>query len=335
MKRLFKIIVALAIIISLLATIKIKTLGSPITNYDFGTYLAPSNYDTTKDVQLTFLGTSGFVINYKGKKIITDPYFSNPDVFKNFVKKLQFPKLSDNILPRSVYENANTIVISHGHYDHCLNIENFLTKGVPTKIIAEQHITNEINSVKNNFDVQFENDMQSYHYSADSTFRIFPLNSPHSPHFAGITLFTGLYKEPLAHLPERFWKWKLHGNYSYLIDIMEKDSIVYRCLFLSGNIADASVEKVKELCKNKNVDIALQIFWKEKACMPGLNKVYAAGKPKKIILHHWNNFFKPYDKNIEVMRDTHLDKVLKRLNKEGKSTQIMLPFSSISFDIDN
>ena len=83
---------------------------------------------------------------------------------------------------------------------------------------------------------------------------------------------------------------------------------------LMGNITDASVEKVRALCENKNVDIALQIFWKEKACLPGLNKVYAAGKPKKIILHHWNNFFKPYDKNIEVMRDTHLDKVLKKLN---------------------
>jgi len=330
MKKVLLSIILLAAIILIFATIKVKTIGKPINQYNFGTYLLKSDYDISKDIQLTFLGTSGFVINYKGKKIITDPYFSNPDVF-NFTKKMQMPKLPDTILPRNIYENTPTILISHGHYDHCLDIENFLTKDFPIKVIAEQHIANEVYAVKNNYDVTFETDMQQIHYSFDSTFRILPLNSPHSPHFAGITLFTGFYKEPLAQLPDRFWKWKLHHNYSYLIDILEEGRIKFRCLFLSGNISDEAVEIVRQQCIDRKVDLALQIFWKEKECMPSLNKIYTTGQPQQIILHHWNNFFKQ-DK-LEVMRDTHLDKVLKQLNEEGKNVHIMLPFSSTSFNV--
>jgi hypothetical protein len=331
MKKIGISVFATILLIILVVTIKITTIGKPIEKYDFGNYLLKSDYDTSKNVQLTFLGTSGFVFNYKNKKLITDPYFSNPSLLKTTFSKIPYPLLPENLLDRSIYKNAATMVISHGHYDHCLDIENFLTAGSePVKIIAEQHIVNEIYSIKNKYNVDFETDMSGFHYSYDSTFRILPLHCTHSPHVAGITLFQGNYTEPLAQFPEKLWKWKLHNDYSYMIDIMEDNEVKFRCLFMCGNVAEESVERIKKECADRKADVMLQIFWKEKECLPSLNKVYAAGQPKQVILHHWNNFFKKYDGDLQVLRGAHLDKVLKNLNAEGIPTEIILPFSSIS-----
>lgn len=330
MKRIILLLLSIVLIIGVLATIKLTSIGKPFSSYNFGSNLLSSNIDTSKAIQLTFLGTSGFVINYKGKKLITDPYFSNPNIIKGTFVKMDTPPLPEQTLAKSIYADAATMVISHGHYDHCLDIQSFLSPNQTTKIICEQHIANELNAIKTNYKVEFETDMSNFHYSADSTYRILPLNSPHSPHFANITLFTGYYPEPLTHFPKKLFDWKLHNNYSYMIDIMEADEIKYRILFMSGTISDEGLATIREQCQYKKADLALNIFWKEKACMPSLMKVIDAGHPSKIILHHWNNFFVSYSKPLEVMRDTHLDKVLNELNKNGNDVKIMKPFSTIS-----
>ncbi|MDP4039162.1 MAG: MBL fold metallo-hydrolase [Candidatus Pacearchaeota archaeon] len=51
--------------------------------------------DLSQEVGLEFLGHDGFLINYKDKKIVIDPY--------NLQKRI----------------DADIILITHGHYDHC------------------------------------------------------------------------------------------------------------------------------------------------------------------------------------------------------------------------
>lgn len=74
------------------------------------------------DVEIEFLGHSGFLIKYKGKKIIIDPYNVSQSV-----------------------KDVDIILITHNHYDHCSikDIVNVSKKGalVITPADAQSKIT--------------------------------------------------------------------------------------------------------------------------------------------------------------------------------------------------
>ena len=79
-------------------------------------------------------------------------------------------------------------------------------------------------------------------------------------------------------------------DYSYLIDVLNKDSVVYRMILVNGNIAPSGIAALKELNKQRVSDIQLQIFWKESLVIENMMMVYAIVHPRQIILQHWNNF---------------------------------------------
>lgn len=69
-----------------------------------------------KDINLEFLGHSGFLITTETKKIIIDPY-----------------NISDNV------PKANLILITHSHYDHCSikDIEKVVQEGTTIVVPAD------------------------------------------------------------------------------------------------------------------------------------------------------------------------------------------------------
>lgn len=330
MKRIFYYIFIIIFIIISLALLKYLTIGKSIKKYNIDEYFA-SNNNKHDSVQITFLGTSCFIFEYQNKKLITDPFFSNPEFLKGCFANTTYPSLA-MYLDKSVYNNPDMIVISHGHYDHCLDIENFLSSDKQTTIVAEKHITNEIASVQKKFNVNFDTDMSEiFRYSADSTFRVLPIESTHSPHFAKVTLFKGEYNKPLEQFPDRLYKWKLHTCHSYLIDILDNNKIVCRALFVCGSLNNNSIATIKNLCANHPADLLLGIYWKDKICSKTLANAYHASKPEHVILHHWNNFFKATNKGVEVLRTASIEKSIKNQHELGIPSTIMQPMSSIIF----
>ena len=306
MKRIFYYIFIIIFIIISLALLKYLTIGKSIKKYNIDEYFA-SNNNKHDSVQITFLGTSCFIFEYQNKKLITDPFFSNPEFLKGCFANTTYPSLA-MYLDKSVYNNPDMIVISHGHYDHCLDIENFLSSDKQTTIVAEKHITNEIASVQKKFNVSFD-----------------------SPHFAKVTLFKGEYNKPLEQFPDRLYKWKLHTCHSYLIDILDNNKIVCRALFVCGSLNNNSIATIKNLCANHPADLLLGIYWKDKICSKTLANAYHASKPEHVILHHWNNFFKATNKGVEVLRTASIEKSIKNQHELGIPSTIMLPMSSIIF----
>jgi hypothetical protein len=328
-----KLVLSIGLIVGillLLAFCKIEFIGKPFHAEAFEPYLLKRG-DNTKQVSLTYLGTSGFIIGYKGRQIVCDPYFSNPNLWSCTFGKIPYPKLSTKI-DSTVYSHVDLITISHGHYDHCLNIENFLKKSSATKVLADSSILNELHSALVKADVRAEGVSPTnvrWIYSDDSLFRIFPLPSTHSPHIGHLTLFTGNYKEPLESLPSKLWQWKLYQCNSYVIDLLDHENIHYRILIVNGKLNEEGIGYLEKLCAIKNADLFLPVFWSKKVCTPNFERCFAISHPTRVILHHWNNFFRGTEKSMEYMRMTEFPESLEEMHKKNIPATIMLPFSTV------
>jgi hypothetical protein len=332
MKKKLSILFSIFMLFIGIGLAKYYTIGKPIEKYNLDSFiLKPDINNGIKNVDFTFLGTSSFIINYKGKKLITDPFFSNPDFLKGCFSATEYPSIQAQ-LSKEKYENTDMIIISHGHYDHCLDIQNFLSKVKQTEIVAEQHILNEIDMVQKKYNVLFISDLNNgFIYNKDSTFRVLPIESTHSPHVGKITFFKGNYTMPLEYFPDKLYKWKLNTCYSYLIDVLDANKVHFRTLFICGELDEKSIDIIKKNCANYAPDMLLSIYWKDKICRVTLEKAFKASQPKHVMLHHWNNFFKKTEKGIEVLKTSRVEKALQEQHQNHIPSKIMLPMSSVSF----
>lgn len=86
------------------------------------------------------------------------------------------------------------------------------------------------------------------------------------------------------------WQWLKGEDFSYMIDVMNQDSIVYRMTLVNGTITAAGIKALKNTQPAKNIGPAIADFWKEKLAADDMMEIYTIVHPKQIILHHWNNF---------------------------------------------
>lgn len=327
-KRILKTLIGIVLLLILVAFLKFNLLGKKLNVNAIKPYIMVSKHQ--HNIELTYLGCAGFIIEYQHKSILFDPFISNPTLF-NFNKKYTSWTA---VVPEEKLKTIDMVAISHGHYDHCYDTKNlipFIQSN--SKIIGDQSVINELYPIFSNNSLQASalqfDKLQTWQYNTDSTFRIFPLQSIHSPHIGKLEFFKGSFLTPQSEIPNKIWQWKKGEDYSYLIDILSKDSVVYRMILVNGNIAPSGIAALKELSKQRASDIQLQIFWKESLVTENMMTVYAIVHPKQIILQHWNNFFVPFDKPLEYLRDSHLPEVLKKYNQQDLKTSIMLPFSTV------
>ena len=330
-KKLFKGFLALILVFIVLVFCKLQFIGKKFDAAAFEPYLLKQPA-YTHPIRLTYLGTSCFIIGYKDKQIILDPFFSNPNLLSSAFGKLKYPNLSDRI-DSNLYNHVSMITISHGHYDHCLDIRNFLRANNNLTIAADPGILNELTSVFQNKAIQqdpiVKNSKKEWIYSPDSSFRVFALPSTHSPHFDHVTLFTGSYEQPLPSLPGKLWDWKLCECNSYLVDLLDNGVVTYRVLMCTGNMNPDGKADLQKLSKERKTDLLLHIFWKKEQCWDNLNEMYLIARPGLVLLHHWNNFFRSNDKPLQYLRSSELPEVLEELNNNGIPVKIMPPFSTV------
>ena len=324
------IIYSSLLIIILLCSILLKFyfLGKPLNIKQIEPYITKSTHQ--HKIAISYFGCAGFMITYNNESILCDPFISNPN-FINFGKKYT---AWTSIFPKKTLSQINMVTISHGHYDHCYDAKEltpFIEKN--SKIIADNSVLNQLSSAFKQKEIEEinlnYNKEQAWMYNKDSTFRVFPIQSVHSPHIGTLEFFKGAYPTKLSQLPNTAWRWKKGEVFSYLIDIIKHDSVLYRIALINGNLSNIGVVALQKQSKQRTADLQLQIFWKEKLVTENMLQVMNITHPKEIILHHWNNFFVSFDEPIQYLRDAHLPEVLKKYNDQKIKTTIMLPFTTV------
>jgi Beta-lactamase superfamily domain len=331
-KKALKLVAVLLLIITGLVFFKIQFIGKDVDPAAFKDHILQTKPISEK-INLTFLGTSSFIIGHAGKQLVMDPFFSNPNLASAAFSPIPYPSLAVHI-DSNLYQNVKMVTVSHGHYDHCLDIGNFLQSKGQTTVVADPGIINELDPVlkKNNtivYPVE-KTGKKDWIYAADSSFRVFVLPSTHSPHIGHITFFSGTYAEPLKELPDKLWNWKLCACNSFMIDVLKQGTLSYRILMCTGNMDPEAIADLKKICKNRNTDLLLHIFWKRSQCWDNLNAMYLISKPNLVLLHHWNNFFRGNDKSLQYLKPSELPTVLDELNNNGIPAKILLPFSTVA-----
>jgi hypothetical protein len=117
------------------------------------------------------------------------------------------------------------------------------------------------------------------------------LQSTHNPHIGKIEFLKGKYNEPLDEIPTKQWQWKKGEAYSYLIDILQHDSVIYRMVLVNGTMTSKAITALKEQSEKRKSDVQLQIFWKEKLVTENMNTVYNITQPKQLISASLEQFF--------------------------------------------
>lgn len=314
--------------------IKLMSIGKKVDLDVLSPHIRQIEKIERKGIELGFYGTSCITISYKGETYLNDPFFSNPNYFQLISGK--YPN-RDYLIEEHIHslDSISLISITHGHYDHCLDLLSFEDKYADNaQFVSSSSTIDELNVwLSRNLQWQkrkIDSEGAQWIYSASKNFRIFPIISAHQPHVGKhIRLLTGSYDEPLPHVPGPVWQWKEGQVYSYVVDLMDEEEVSTRMVIISGELPSESMELLVQMKEERRFDIAFVPYWHEKKSYPTAIQVHQELETDEIILHHWNNFFRTPEKPVQMMRTSNIHKEVERLKKEGLPVSLLLPFSKI------
>jgi len=293
-------------------------------------------------VQLEFLGVGGWLIRKGDAAILTAPLYSNPGLIRTGVGRIEPDhERIERHLPD--VRNVTAILVGHGHYDHLMDVPYVALERAPdatvygNETVAHQLApfglaAGRVRTIQASELGDVER-VGSWIAVGDGV-RIMALRSDHGPHFAGITLYSGVRTRDMTRTPERATEWLDGETVAYLIDLLNRDGSVGLRVYYQDAVAAPPFGLVPPLDDGVGIDVALivpatyaEVDWHPEALL-------ANARPRHVLLHHWEDFFQSPAAEPEPVPFTDLRDFLRRLERalpDGVGWHLPLPGTRFLF----
>src|SRR6476661_95867 len=80
-------------------------------------------------VRVTYLGTNGYQLEFKGHALLVDPYFSRVDLLSVRIGSRIQPnasRINDGL--NYLAPKSDAVLVTHGHFDHLLDVPTVMAK---------------------------------------------------------------------------------------------------------------------------------------------------------------------------------------------------------------
>jgi hypothetical protein len=303
-------------------------------------------YNNRTPAEVLYLGCGHLAIRFHNEIILIDPFFSTSGFTDTQVASntAAFEKYKTILAThRMDLSETKSIWIAHTHYDHMMDLPLMLRKNVLPKetvihgnafgddilknfISAGQYHSLEASEV---YDPE-KTDNKGTWFNTSSSIRVMPIRSDHAPHYKLLGIPFHLMKGELkpdyfeSALKEEYDKtkrscWREGTTYSFLVDFMEKDSIVFRFFIQTSGSHFPLGRPPEELLKDRPVDVAFLCAASANFVKPYPVDILNMLKPKRTVFIHWEDFFRePLDfDGARFVRLSNFRKLNRRLKRNG------------------
>lgn len=259
---------------------------------------------------LRWLGVAGVELSYGGQVLAIDPFLTRPSLWRLLFAALR----SDQGRVRAGLPVCDHVIISHSHYDHCmdlaaiLQLANARAYGSPNtcRLMLAQGV-----AAQRLRQIEAGEQLELGPFAVDvlpaAHTRIFGRKTP----FSGITLSS-------ARPPKRFWHYRMDLNFGFLVTV---DGM--RVLVSPGEDPSQAVPAdVLLVAAHRSSDHYRQL----------LERV----RPRLLIPIHWDDFLRPLSAPLRAMPDPQarfslplvrldLQALNAALNRLSPGLQVLLP----------
>ena len=294
------------------------------------------------EVKVTYLGVSGFLVEHRGRVLLTAPSFTNPSLDSVTPTRFRFLRgrapvirpntaLIDRLLPPEA-DKASMILVGHGHYDHLLDVPHVANTRARAADIyggpTVRHMLMGDSALRANAarviaidgaDVGSVSRVGRWFTSKDGAFRVMALEADHARtvnlfRLWGLLFAEGTVEKDLSELPKRAEDWKLGEPYSYLIDVLgEAGEPVFRIYFQDApNTAPRGFPPAS--LGGRRVDLAiLCVATARNVDPPSPDALVRVLRPRYVIASHWESFFRPQTLPIYLNPASDVDAFMRSL----------------------
>lgn len=295
-------------------------------------------------INLTYLGCGNMIIEQDGDAILTDPFFSNQKVTKMLGKVQTKPELyeiwKNRVQTLASRGAVKAGLVSHTHYDHVMDLPtlvqahyfnkmdvvygnsylpqmmiNFMKEGVRYEGLKNEQI----------YQPSISNDNAYEWINVTPRIRFLAIESNHAPHtkrklYMSKPLDADYFKQNLIWPTDKIKtkKWTVGTTYSFLVDFIQGDTIRF---FIQTSASQYPYGRPpQDELKKKKVDIAVLCYASTMNVKDYPKAIAREVDPKKMIIVHWEDFFKEptTDDAVLLVRRTNPRKTRKRFDELGK-----------------